>query len=282
MERTREFNTPLLKLEFIENDEPELVFVPHCHDRYEVYCFLSGQVEFRVEGVFCAMEPGTVLLVDRSRFHSARISGTAEQPYRRMILHIDPALFYPGEEILLSLFRRPEILYPAAWQNGLEARAAALERAAHAPEAVRDIAIRTETVGFLIELFARSDAAVAPQEEQPRLREVIQYINAHLTEPLTLEGLAERFYMSRNSLARSFKKAMGTTVPDYILYKRMALARVLLQSGHPVGVTARECGYGDYSTFYRCYRKVYGRNPSEPLQTDAPADTALAPSPEDL
>lgn len=282
MERTHGFDTPLVKMEHIENDHQEMVFVPHCHDRYEVYCFLSGEVEFRVEGVFCALEPGSVLLVDRSRFHSARIRGTTEQPYRRMVLHIDPALFHPDEQVLLSLFHRPEILYPSVWQSGMGTRAAALERAASAPEPVRDIAIRTGTIAFLLELFAMAETALAPQEEQPQLREVVQYINAHLTEPLTLEGLAEQFYMSRNSLARGFKKAMGTTVPDYILYKRMALARVLLQSGHPVGVTARECGFSDYSTFYRCYRKVYGQNPSEPLQADAPAGTSLAPSPEDL
>ena len=62
----------------------------------------------------------------------------------------------------------------------------------------------------------------------------------------------------------------------------MALARILLQAGHPAGVAARECGYSEYSTFYRSYCRVFGQNPAAPLPPDdgGPGPTsALAPDP---
>lgn len=284
MKSSRQFSARWMDAEWLEDDEGEIHFPPHCHDRYEIYCFFSGRADFKAEGGACQPEPGSVLLLDRSRFHSNTAWGEPSQPYRRLVLHLAPELLYPEERPLLELFRRPEILYPNAWQRGLQGRVQALERAALLPENVREIAIRTEMVGVLVELFAMSDDAVAgAQGEQGRIREVLDYINANLTGPLTLEGLAERFYMSRNSLARAFKRATGSTVPDYILYKRMALARILLQAGHPLGVAARECGYSDYSTFYRCYRKVFGQSPSEPLGDGTePAPSVLAPAPDAL
>lgn len=279
MKSKRGFTTPWLEAEWMHTDEHTSNFAPHCHDRHEIYCFLSGAVDFRVEGTAYTLEPGSVLLLERSRFHSAHARTADGSEYARFVLYLGPELFYPDETVLLELFRRPEILYPNAWQQGIQQRAASLERAAAAPEAVRNIAIRTEAIGLLADLFAMSDRAVGPQDEQPQIKEVLAYINANLTEPLTVEGLAARFYMSRNSLSRAFRRATGTTVPDYILYKRMALARILLQAGHPIGVAARECGYTDYSTFYRCYRKVFGQSPSEPMETAPAAATALAPDP---
>ncbi len=281
MQSRRGFTTPWMEAEWKQTDEQSRHFAPHCHDRHEIYCFLTGAVDFRVEGAAYTLEPGSVLLLERSRFHSANTRAADGKPYGRLVLYLAPELLHPDETMLLDLFRRPEILYPGAWQKGIGQRAAALERAAAAPEATRNIAVRTEMVGLLCDLFAMSDGAIGASDDHSQIREVLAYINANLTEPLTLEGLAARFYMSRNSLARAFKRATGTTVPDYILYKRMALARILLQAGHPLGVTARECGYADYSTFYRSYRKVFGQRPSEPLESAAPA-TNLAPDPEAL
>ena len=283
MRSVREINTLWARLEWNETDEPQTVFTPHCHDKYEIYCFVSGEAQFRVEGELYPLEPGSVLLLDRQRFHSVQAMAQEGQPYSRLILHLSPELFHPDETVLLELFRRPEILYPGAWQQGIQRRAQTMERAATLPDAVQDLAIRTETIALLVELFAMSDTAVGPTPEQGPVRDVLAYINANLTEPLTLESLAARFYLSRNTLARAFKKATGSTLPDYILYKRIALAQILLQAGHPIGVVARECGYSDYSTFYRAYRKVYGHSPSTPGPA-APetAPVALAPDPQAL
>ena len=69
-------------------------------------------------------------------------------------------------------------------------------------------------------------------------RDIIRYINEHLKEPLTLEGLAGTFYMSKNHLTSIFKRATGTTVARYILYKRMAVVRGELSAGIPAAEAA--------------------------------------------
>ena len=283
MENTRGFETSQLTLQMRRTDNPETVFAPHCHEWYEIYCFLGGQADFRVEGVCYPLRPGDVLLLERSRFHSVQATA-AEGDYCRATIQFAHEILRDDEQCLLEPFTGTAILYPGAWEK-IDRRVEALEKASEMPEVVRNLAIRTELVGILLELFAMSGTATGATETHARIQEVLTYINANLTAPLTLEGLAEKFYMGRNTLARAFKRATGSTVADYILYKRMALARIFLHSGHPAGVVARECGFSDYSTFYRSYKKIYGQSPSAPQAADEdnePPTTALAPTPDAL
>ena len=102
------------------------------------------------------------------------------------------------------------------------------------------------------------------------VQEILRYINEHLTEHLTLEGLAEKFYMSKNHLTAIFKRAAGTTVARYILYKRMTIARKELAGGTPAAEAALKAGFGDYSSFFRAYRKMFGCAPSDQQAMELP------------
>lgn len=282
MQQQRVFSGKLIRTKWCETDDPQTVYTPHCHDRYEIYCFLSGLVDIRIGGLPCALDPGSVLLISSSCFHSVQAMAALGQPYRRAVVHFSPQALTQEEQYLLGLFRRPEILYPGAWNAGIDRAFQSLEAAAGLPQAVREMAMHTRLMGMLVDLFAMSGGAVAIQAGQERVHKVLEYLDANLTAPITLEELAHRFYFSRNGLARAFRRATGTTVADYLLYKRMALARVLLQAGHPAGIVARECGYNEYSTFYRCYCRVYGQGPGTPLADDdggAAAVSPLAPDP---
>lgn len=282
MNNERRYNDGRVVIEYKETDAPETSFAPHCHEKLEIYCLMEGKVDFRVEGVVYSMKPGDILLLDRSRFHSV-LALAGEETYRRVVLQFSPELLFPSEQILLSLFKGDKILYPNGWEQGIKSVFSRLDRAIMVKPPVKEIAIRTKIVDILVRLFAMSENAQGASPVSAPIHEVIGYINAHLTEPLTQEKLAEQFYMSRNTLARGFSRATGSTVKDYILYKRMALARIFLRAGHPAAVVARECGFGDYSTFYRGYQKIYGTSPSDPIETEgAPAPTVLAAAPEDL
>lgn len=281
MKNERRYNDGRVVIEYKETDAPETSFAPHCHEKLEVYCLMEGAVDFRVEGVVYPMKPGDILLLDRSRFHSV-LALAGEENYRRVVLQFSPELLYPEEQLLMGLFKGANILYPEGWNQGIKEVFARLDKAIELKPPVKDIAIRTKIVDILVRLFAMSENARGASPDSAQIQEVVAYINSHLTEPLTQEGLAEQFYMSRNTLARGFTRATGSSVRDYILYKRMALARIFLRAGHPAAVAARECGFGDYSTFYRGYQKIYGQSPSDPIKAeDAPA-TALAAAPEDL
>ena len=133
------------------------------------------------------------------------------------------------------------------------------------------IAIRPRIVSLLAYLSAMYEkgAGRGPGKEDVA-QEILRYINEHLTERLTLEGLADKFYMSKNHLTAIFKRAAGTTVARYILYKRMTIARKELAEGTPAAEAAIKAGFGDYSSFFRAYRKMFGCAPSDQQAMELP------------
>ena len=68
-------------------------------------------------------------------------------------------------------------------------------------------------------------------------------------------------------MLRIFRNAVGTTVFDYIAYKRIGIAQHLLQMGIPAKEAALQVGYNDYSTFYRAYKKITGHSPAQDALT---------------
>ena len=97
----------------------------------------------------------------------------------------------------------------------------------------------------------------------PKIEEILRYIAAHLTEDLTVEVLANRFYLSRYYLMHRFKAVTGYTVHQYISQKRLVLAGELIRSGVPVMKAAEQAGFGEYSTFLRAFQGTFHMSPRE-------------------
>ncbi|BBI35415.1 response regulator [Cohnella abietis] len=96
------------------------------------------------------------------------------------------------------------------------------------------------------------------------MNEVLTYINHHYKETISLESLADHFYISKEHLSRTFKAFSGETVNDYIIYKRMEKAKELIVE-HKLSIkhAAEMTGYIDVSYFYRVFKKYYGFAPGE-------------------
>ena len=103
---------------------------------------------------------------------------------------------------------------------------------------------------------------VSAADGDSKIISILQYLNAHLTEPLTIDELAARFYISKYHMMRRFRDETGYTIHNYITEKRLLLAQQLLEQGLPLGETALRCGYQEYSTFSRAYKKQFGHSPS--------------------
>ena len=98
-----------------------------------------------------------------------------------------------------------------------------------------------------------------------KIQEILQYVNDHLAEDLTIDGLAGRFFISKYYMMRLFKQETGYTLGQYITQKRLLLARELILSGVPSTQVCFDCGFRDYSTFSRSYKKLFQESPRETL-----------------
>ena len=90
------------------------------------------------------------------------------------------------------------------------------------------------------------------------------YIYSHLKERITIEDLADELGVSASYLSRLFKQMKGTTISEYILMKRMELAKVYLgTSNEKVKMIAQKTGYPSAQSFGRAFRNYTGASPRE-------------------
>lgn len=90
---------------------------------------------------------------------------------------------------------------------------------------------------------------------------MVMYVNEHLFNELSVPMLAEHFYLSTSQFSRVFRKATGAAPWEYITRKRLIAAREKIQNGSSAHSASEQCGFSDYSAFYRAYVKHFGCAP---------------------
>ncbi len=254
--------------------DPKMQEVPiHHHDFYEVYFFLGGQVEYRVEGRTYTLEKGDLLLINPMEFHQPLVEPDA--PYERIVLWIDRGYLEAlseGHDSLCACFHaKTDLFRPATVVS--RASVSNLMEALVTEYYSRDYGSGLYAQGLFLQLMTELNRVAiqksggdANDEEHPLISQVLSYIGAHYHEALTLEDIAGQFYVSKYYLAHEFRQAVGTSVYRYILLKRLLMAKRMLMEGRTPNDVCRECGYKDYSNFYRAFKGEYGISPKEYAQ----------------
>lgn len=244
----------------------------HHHDFYEVYFFLNGQVEYWVEGRFYRLEPGDLLLISPMELHRPTVR--EDGLYERIVLWVDRAWlekFSAGGDSLSRCFdhalsTHTNLLRPSAGQRAaIRSRLAELVQESYGDGGYAGAQYAT---GVLLQFLAELNRMALHTDEQQRTDEpetlvsrVLAYVGAHYSEELSLETLAQNFYVSKYHLSHEFSRAVGIGVHRYIMLKRLQVARQLLAEGIAPGEVCIACGFRDYTNFYRAFRAEYGTGP---------------------
>ena len=123
---------------------------------------------------------------------------------------------------------------------------------------------RQSTLENYGKIYVENIAQSRPEETIDVVDKVVEYIERHLSEELSVRQLANLAYVSPDHLTRSFKKRFQQTVSDYIPRKRMTLAGELLCDRKLTVTMVSDCvGFGNYSYFTEQFKKYYGMTPRE-------------------
>lgn len=253
----------------------------HHHDFYEVYLLLRGEVAYTVENHIYNMRPGDLMLVSPLELHQARIKPDGDA-YERIVLWIDRGYLENLSSPRTSLTRCFDTTVPGH-TNLLRLPGTQSAEIRRVLERLRELHSSTAYGNDLLaqcslmELMVGLNRGAADRSMEKSLSAdtssdqvvdaVLSYINAHYSEPLTLDALAERFFISKYHLLRKFESQVGTTVHRYILQKRLLNAKQLLAGGVAPSEACAYCGFGDYANFYRAFRSEYGVTPRQYVQS---------------
>jgi AraC-like DNA-binding protein len=256
---------------------PEL----HYHEFYKVLLLVSGSGYYSVEGRRYAIQPGDVVLVGSHTVHRPEFEpGMA---YERIILYLSPEFlrrYSTADCDLTECFRgdRGHVLRPGEGERKkLFSLASSLERELAGEEYGRMILSSALVLRILVRIgrSLRKQELSAPgpvTAENERVRDLLRYLDRHLTEDITIDDLAERFYLSKYHMMRLFRRETGTTIHGYLTERRLMLARSLIQSGLSATDACFRGGFRSYSSFTRAYGKHFGCTPTGRRDTAALAE----------
>ena len=254
---------------------PNSSFYIHYHTFYEIYYFAAGDADYLVEGKEYHLTPNSLILLSPNMFHGVRVN--SDVPYIRYAVHFDPGILPPERRnMLISSFpgnqkNSPrEAFYEHTEDYQLEIYLKHLVSSERYQPIISDKQYSTIFLEALLAQISMMSQTLRPTRitysAPDTITDIIRYLNNHLTESISLDSLSSQFFISKYYMNRAFKKATGTTVMDYLTYKRIVMARQLMLNGDSASAAAQKCGFGDYSSFYRAYRKVMGYSPSKDLQ----------------
>ena len=233
----------------------------HHHDFYEVYLFLNGNVNYTIESRNYHLLPGDILLISPLELHQPRIT-LEKHPYERIVLWVNKSF--------LEQFSTPHTTLTHCFDSTVPGHTNLLRLAPTPRQHVTDLMERlvAETnsadygsdlasIGCLIQLLVELNrqAANSAQHHEltdksgPIVTNVLNYINDHYHEELSLDMLASRFFVNKYHLSHEFNRLVGTSIYRYVIQKRLVIAKQMLSDGLPPTDVYQLCGFGDYSNF---------------------------------
>lgn len=253
----------------VHPDPDSSAFRLQLHDKYELYYFLSGHGSFIVEGHAYNLRPGTVLILRSGEAHSLHIR--TDLPYERMTLLFSPHCLddLEGADALLAPYRNRQLgqnncFLPGDFSSAFVKTCMENMISASTEPSEQRLAILSQLPAVLNALRL---AFLLPRHEEQEIPgiagEIAQYINDHLSDPWDLTTLEAALHRNKDYLNRKFKEAMGSSIWEYTIHKRISVSQEKIREGMPIDQVFETSGFHDYSTFYRGYKSVTGKAPSE-------------------
>jgi len=233
----------------------------HYHEYYEIYYLEAGERFHMVEDKLYKMEAGEFIIFPPYVMHHSY--GAENMPFKRVLL------YFSQEEILwpsiLSELREEGGIYKVGIRERQEVHRAMelILKEQKNPGAYHEEYARG-VLNMLLLLIAREERPEKAPERKSRIGEVIRYIHSHYQEEISLEMLAQMFYVSPYYLCREFKKSTNSTIVRYINVTRIMNAqRKFMETSKNITDISRETGFSNLTHFNRVFKSVTGMSPSQ-------------------
>ncbi len=248
----------------------------HIHDCYEIYYSISGGRQFLIDNKFYTIDPGDLFIINQ--YESHKITQVDSMVHERIVLSIHPeytrrlstsqtnldACFYDRPKdfchrISLSREQQSRFLYFVNKITGADGYGHdILEQSAFMELML--------LVNNALRTCHQTQASSGGYGYNHQVDDILAYINANITSPVSIGQLAGEFFLSESYICRIFKAATGTTIGKYINARRISIAKSLLSDGASVTQAWEKSGFSDYSNFFKAFTKAVGISPKKYAQ----------------
>lgn len=227
----------------------------HIHNEFELYINLEGDISFLVGDSLYPVSRGDVIIARPGEQHHCVYR--SDKPHKMFWI-----LFDCQKNSSLLDFLQPEFNDNYIPTEGkLSEEILELCAKLHSEKLSKEEQLYSFFRIFAILKESKNKSAnvedILPQD----LSQIIDYIDQHIHEQLTVTQIANDLFISQSTLERRFKQILDITPLEFIRKKKLILAAQLLQSGESVLQTGLNLGYSDNSYFIQIFKKYYGCTP---------------------
>ena len=255
-------------------DKKDIKFEYHHHDFSKIVILIDGDLTYYIEGKAYILKPWDILFVNKNEIHKPVVN--PNKYYERIVIWLNPdfmAKYAQGNNDLLKCFE-------VAIKNNYNLLRLNMKSIEIIKNLIQDIqncnnsnefgseilkeSLFLQLMVLMNRLFLNSDKNRDIEDIQydKTIEGVLNYINSNLENDLSIDTIASEFFISKYYLMRKFKNQIGSSIHNYVVQKRLILARSLISDGLSMSSVCSRCGFNDYSSFVRAFKKVYGVSPS--------------------
>lgn len=255
-------------------DKKDIKFEYHHHDFSKIVILIDGDLTYYIEGKAYILKPWDILFVNKNEIHKPVVN--PNKYYERIVIWLNPdfmAKYAQGNNDLLKCFE-------VAIKNNYNLLRLNMKSIEIIKNLIQDIqncnnsnefgseilkeSLFVQLMVLMNRLFLNSDKNRDIEDIQydKTIEGVLNYINSNLENDLSIDTIASEFFISKYYLMRKFKNQIGSSIHNYVVQKRLILARSLISNGLSMSSVCSRCGFNDYSSFVRAFKKVYGVSPS--------------------
>ncbi len=244
----------------IKTEQMQQDYHPHYHDLYEIVFVKDGDISYLTEETTCPVHKNSLILTRPRQQHCIRIDKNT--PYDRYNL-----LFSSNEMCMNFLGKLPENLSVVCCDSNslvvqlFEKMDFYCEKLGGG-ELGKILRTLTEEILLNIHLQLSEASEKSLAAKHPITLSAIAYIEDHLTTLAGVEPICRHLGVSRTYLYQIFQSDLEITPKRYIMERRLNLARQEIFLGAKATAVYTQCGFSDYSTFFRAYKKHFGYPPT--------------------
>jgi AraC-like DNA-binding protein len=244
----------------------------HSHSFYEViFCRTADRVEYLIGSRQYKINPGDIVIIAPGIGHMPIFPEDMQYPYERDILWVNATFMskivelFPGSNF--ENMRSPILLHTKGssfsyigdyFADGVQET---IKQKAGYDKIITADAILI--ISHILRAISEGGSGSFEAEKPTMINSLIEYIEGRLDERLNLDEVAAHFYVSRGTVNKLFRQSMDTSFYKFVTQRRLILAKVLIGEGESMDDISRKCGFTDYSTFYKAFKKEFGISPRE-------------------
>ncbi len=244
----------------------------HYTRRYLLIYFKRGSGTIKIEGRNYVVREGDIILLNNTELF--RLYVDDQTFHERLSISLGDALFskYPDSAatLLAPFLNRPKgfknkISTETANEYGLHKNLLDILGFLQSNEPEAPLLAFCELCRFLVSLSkaVKTSPALPQTVSNPLIIDVLDYLNLHYTEDITITDLSTHFSIDKSHLSHLFKEYVGMSVLTYVITRRIQHFNQIISTGLSIEEAAFKSGFRNYSNFFRLYKKYMKTTPTE-------------------